>query len=123
MWKASFGRSGAGRFFSSRTLARTVTRLTFRTIFPPCGELSAVAGPAGVGCTIFPGSPLEPLDVLAEAEPFPVAFEAEAEFALRFCAQGGRSGFSCAQGLAAAKSSERAMNRARAGRERGSIGS
>src|SRR6266446_931289 len=58
-WKASLGRSGAGRFFSSRTLTRTLTRLTLTRMRPRWEEGSCesfdVAG--GVGWTILPGSP------------------------------------------------------------------
>src|SRR6266478_1058770 len=91
-WKDSRGRSGAGRLCSSRTLTSTLTRLTVTRMRPrwaggscesPADDAGAGAD-AGVGWTIFPGSPV--------GDEAGLDFEADFDF----CAQGGRSGLSCA---------------------------
>ena len=97
-WKASLGRSGAGRFFSSRTLTRTLTRLTLTRMRPrwPAASCESFAGAGSVGWTIFPGSPSggDAGDAV-EAE---AVLDLEVELAVvadfGFRAQGGRSDWS-----------------------------
>ncbi len=76
------GKSGAGRLWSSRTLAKIFTRSTFTLILPRCASASSgrLIGCAGVGTIAGVGA-------LASAEE-------EFEGGFGFCAQGGRSGFS-----------------------------
>src|SRR6266851_5095025 len=77
-WKASTGRSGAGRLCSSSTLTRTLTRFTVTLILPrSC---------AGSGTSAFG------VDVAATSAD------------LFFCAQGGRLGFSCCRAKESARS-------------------
>src|SRR6267143_4404327 len=91
-WKDSRGRSGAGRLCSSRTLTRTLTRLTVTRMRPrwaagSCESSVDDAGAGadgGVGWMIFPGSPVGDETGL------------DLETDLDFCAQGGRFGLSCA---------------------------
>src|SRR5882762_6869300 len=110
-WKASLGRSGAGRFFSSRMLTRTLTRLTSIRMRPrwAAGSCGSFVGAGGVGWTIFPGSPTG--DEVGEPEP---DGELEVELALAldfgFCAQGGRSGLSWVNAIPA-KRTARAASR------------
>src|ERR1700674_65912 len=97
-WKASLGRSGAGRFFSSRTLTRTFTRLTLTRIRPrwPAASCESFVGARGVGWTIFPGSPSG--DEVEAAVGVEGVLDLEFELALAadfgFRAQGGRSDWS-----------------------------
>src|SRR5216683_3861975 len=99
------GRSGAGRFLSSKTLTRTLTRFTLTRMRPRCaaGSCESVVEAGGVGWTIFPGSPV--------GEEAGAVLDVEAED-LGFCAQGGRSGLSCAKAIPAKRSVEAARNRA-----------
>src|SRR6266851_1685616 len=95
-WKASLGRSGAGRFLSSRTLTRTLTRLTLTRMRQRWDAASCEppAGVGGVGWTIFPGSPSgadvgETVEAALEDVPeLGVELAVAGDFG--FCAQGGR---------------------------------
>src|SRR5580704_4512319 len=102
------GRSGAGRLFWSRTLTRTLTRLTLTRMRPrwAVGSCEASLGAAGVGWTIKPGSPtgdeLGVVGLEAGAEvgaEFDAEFEVAFELDLGFWAQGGRSGLSWLRAL------------------------
>ena len=57
-----------------------------------------------MGWTIFPGSPV--------GEEAGALLDAEAEVDLGFCAQGGRSGLSCAKAIPAKRSVQTARNSA-----------
>ena len=70
-WNASTGKSGAGRLFSSSTLASTFTRFTFTLMVVRLCAASSGVVEASSGFSVL----LEPV--------------------LFFCAQGGRFGFSC----------------------------
>ena len=92
-WKASIGKSGAGRLCSSSTLANMLTRSTFTLILPRCASVSSggLSGCSGVA-TMLPGGGGAGSDggVGAEAPP-----EEELAGSLGFgCAHGGRSGLS-----------------------------
>src|SRR4029077_1764017 len=92
-WKASLGRSGAGRFFSSRTLTSTLTRFTLTRIRPrwPAASWELSVGVVGVGWTIFPGSPsgAEVGGAVGVEEVLGLEDVLEVAVELRFCAQGG----------------------------------
>src|SRR5258708_7772748 len=95
-WKASLGRSGAGRFFSSRTLTRTLTRLTLTRMRPrwAAGSCESFTGADAVGWTIFPGLPCGE-EAAAEVEVvLDLEFELAVDADFGFWAQGGRSGWS-----------------------------
>src|SRR5260370_23160641 len=96
-WKASLGRSGAGRFFSSRTVTRTLTRLTLTRMRPRWAAASceSFVGDGSVGWTIFPGSPSG--DEVGAAVAVEVVLDLEFELALAvdfgFRGQGGGGGW------------------------------
>src|SRR5258708_38245852 len=107
-WKASLGRSGAGRFLSSSTLTRTFTRLTLTRIRPrwAAGSCGSSVGAGGVGGTIFPGSPSgdeagDPVDVEVV-----LGLEVELAVDFGFRAHGGRSVLSCPKTLPLTKRAE-----------------
>jgi len=110
-WKASLGRSGAGRFFSSRMLTRTLTRLTSIRMRPrwAAGSCGSFVGAGGVGWTIFPGSPTG--DEVGEPDP-DGKFEVELALApdFGFCAQGGRSGLSGVNAIPAKRTARAASS-------------
>src|SRR5882724_3058479 len=114
-WKASLGRSGAGLFLSSRTLTRTLTRLTLTRIRPRWAEGSCDSSGeiGGVGRTIFPGSPSgAEAGGAVEAE---VGLALEVELALAvdfgFRAQGGRSDWSWPRAVPPRKRAETARSK------------
>src|SRR5260370_37011799 len=117
-WKASLGRAGAGRFFSSRTLTRTLTRLTLTRIRPrwPAASCESFVGDGNVGWTIFPGPPSG--DELEELAP-DVELEVELALALDFgfCAQGGRSDWSWLNAIPAKSSTGTARSKEKARRK------
>src|SRR6267378_5522946 len=94
-WKASLGRSGAGRFLSSRTLTRTLTRFTLMRMRPrwEAGSCESPSWAGGVGWTIFPGSPSGTAMGAAGTEEVVLDLGVELAVAVDFgfCAQGGRS--------------------------------
>src|SRR6266699_3358053 len=102
------GRSGAGRFLSSRTLTRTLTRFTLTRMRPRCaaGSCGSSTGGAGVGWTIFPGSTSRAVDGAAVGVELvlDLEFELAAEADLGFCAQGGRSDWASLKALPAKNS-------------------
>src|SRR5260370_13477776 len=120
-WKASWGRAGAGGFFSSRTLTRTLTRLTSTRMRPRCAAESceSFVGAGDVGWTIFPGSPSG--DELEELAP-DVELEVELALALDFgfCAHGGRSDWSWLNAIPAKSSAGTARSKENA-RRKGAI--
>src|ERR1700722_20071545 len=90
-WKASTGRSGAGRLLSSRTLTSTFTRLTLTRMRPCCGGssvvlLSRLSLLTGSGGLVFSGVEVVELVEL-------VVLGVGLDLGLR--AQGGRSELSC----------------------------
>src|SRR5260370_25404704 len=124
-WKASLARSGAGRFLSSRTLTRTLTRLTLTLIRPRWAEGSCDSSlrAGAVGWTIFPGSPSgEVAGTTVEPE---VVLALEVELApavdLGFRAQGGRSDWSWPKAIPATRRTETTASGKRDLRRRGVI--
>src|SRR6202051_2687401 len=92
IWKASTGRSGAGRLFSSRTLTSTLTRLTLTRMRPCCAGsslelLSRLSLLTGSGGLVFSG--VEVVVLVAGG------------LDLGFRAQGGRSELSCDEAVTA----------------------
>src|SRR2546423_3263725 len=120
-WKASLGKSGAGRFFSSSTLTSTLTRFTLTRMRPRWAAASCDSSfeAAGVGWTVFPGSPsgaevgdAVDVDVLPGLEVgLPLAVD------LDFCAHGGRSGLSWLNATPADRGTKTAKHREAGGRK------
>src|SRR5580704_14162680 len=98
IWKASRGRSGAGRLCSSRTLASTLTNWTLTRILPRC---CWAGGSEGLSSGLTGDGGVEEVGDEAGAGVVVVldALELALELALDLRAQGGRS--DCAWVLAA----------------------